>query len=125
LKGLAVANDMDIDQLEQGLAIGAVGFGVVAALAPGVFTKVYGIGDDPRLLTLTRLWGTRTTALGLLALTGSADSQRLATIATGMNAFDALVVARAGGIPARSRAMGALTSGAFAAAFAYVAAQRR
>ncbi len=120
-----MGNDIDLDQLEQGLAIGAVGFGVMAAFAPRAFTGLYGIGDDPRLLTMTRLWGTRTAALGVLSLTGSADKQRLATIAAGMNLLDALLVARADGIPARSRAMGTLTSGGFAAAFGYLAAQRR
>jgi hypothetical protein len=127
LKGLIVGNDngIDLDQLEQGLAIGAVGFGVVAALTPRVFTAVYGIGGDPRLLAMTRLWGSSTAALGALALTGATDSAKSAPILTGLNALNTVLLLRADGIPARSKLLGALTSAAFAAGFGYLTAQRR
>ena len=42
-----MGNDIDLDQLEQGLAIGAVGFGVAAALTPRVFTALYGSATIP------------------------------------------------------------------------------
>jgi hypothetical protein len=120
-----VGNDIDLDQLEQGLAIGAVGFGVMAALTPRLFTAVYGIGSDPRLLTMTRLWGSSTAALGALSLTGATDSAKGAPIVAGLNALNTLLIVRADGIPARSKVLGALTSAGFAAGFGYLASQRR
>jgi hypothetical protein len=120
-----VDNDIDLDQLEQGLAIAAVGFGLVAALTPRVFTAVYGIGNDPKLLTMTRLWGSSTAALGALSLAGATDSTKAAPLLAGMNALNTVLIARASGIPVRSKALGALTSAGFAAGFGYLAAQRR
>jgi hypothetical protein len=120
-----VDNDLDLDQLEQGLAIGAIGFGVVAALTPRVFTAVYGIGNDPRLLTMTRLWGSSTATLGALALTGATDAAKSAPILAGLNGLNTVLIARASSIPVRSKVLGALTSAAFAAGFGYLVAQRR
>jgi hypothetical protein len=125
LKGLAVGNDIDLDQLEQGLAIGAVGFGVVAAVTPRVFTALYGLGNDPKLLTMTRLWGTSTATLGALSLIGAVDSEKGNRIIAGLNVANTVLIARADGIPARSKALGALTSAGFAAGFGYLAARRR
>jgi hypothetical protein len=125
LKGLAVANDIDLDQLEQGLAIGAVGFGVVAAVTPRVFTALYGLGNDPKLLTMTRLWGTSTATLGALSLIGAVDSEKGNRIIAGLNVANTVLIARADGIPARSKVLGALTSAGFAAGFGYLAARRR
>ena len=115
----------DIDQLEQGLAMGAVGFGVVAALTPRIFTALYGLGNDPKLLTMTRLWGTSTATLGALSLVGATDSVKGSPLVAGLNAANVVLISRAGGIPARSKLLGALTSAGFAAGFGYVAAQRR
>ena len=117
--------DIDLDQLEQGLAIGAVAFGVVAALTPRVFTAVYGIGNDPRLLTMTRLWGSSTAALGALSLAGATDTAKSAPLLAGLNGLNTVMIARASGIPARSKALGALTSAGFAVGFGYLIAQRR
>jgi hypothetical protein len=125
LKGLAVGNDIDLDQLEQGLAIGAVGFGVVAAVTPRVFTALYGLGNDPKLLTMTRLWGTSTATLGALSLIGAVDSEKGNRIVAGLNVANTVLIARADGIPARSKVLGALTSAGFAAGFGYLAARRR
>jgi hypothetical protein len=125
LKGLAVGNDIDLDQLEQGLAIGAVGFGVVAAVTPRVFTAVYGLGNDPKLLTMTRLWGTSTATLGALSLIGAVDSAKGSRVIAGLNVANTVLIARADGIPARSKVLGALTSAGFAAGFGYLAARRR
>ena len=71
--------------------------------------------------TMTRLWGTRTTVLGALVFTldGTENQQRLMTLSAAMNATDAGMVAAAGGIPARARVLGALTSAGFAGALAY------
>jgi hypothetical protein len=125
LKGLAVGNDIDLDQLEQGLAIGAVGFGVVAAVTPRVFTALYGLGNDPKLLTMTRLWGTSTATLGALSLIGAVDSAKGSRVIAGLNVANTVLIARADGIPARSKVLGALTSAGFAAGFGYLAARRR
>jgi hypothetical protein len=125
LKGRAVGNDIDLDQLEQGLAIGAVGFGVVAAVTPRVFTALYGLGNDPKLLTMTRLWGTSTATLGALSLIGAVDSEKGNRIIAGLNVANTVLIARADGIPARSKVLGALTSAGFAAGFGYLAARRR
>ena len=118
-------NDIDLDQLEQGLAMGAVGFGVVAALTPRVFTALYGLGSDPKLLTMTRLWGTSTATLGTLSLVGATDSAKGSPFVAGLNVANVVLIAKASGIPARSKFLGALTSAAFAAGFGYVATQRR
>lgn len=120
-----MGNDIDLDQLEQGLAIGAVGFGVVAAVTPRVFTALYGLGNDPRLLTMTRLWGTSTATLGALSLIGAVDSEKGNRIVAGLNVANTVLIARADGIPARSKVLGALTSAGFAAGFGYLAARRR
>src|SRR4051794_36328198 len=120
-----VGNDIDLDQLEQGLAIGAVGFGVVAALTPRVFTAVYGIGGDPTLLTMNRLWGSSTATLGALSLAGATDPAKSAPLLAGLNGLNTLLIARASSIPARSKLLGALTSAGFAAGFGYLVAQRR
>jgi hypothetical protein len=125
LKGLAVGNDIDLDQLEQGLAIGAVGFGVVAAVAPRAFTALYGLGNDPKLLTMTRLWGSSTATLGTLSLLGAIDATKGNPIITGLNVANTVLIARADGIPARSKVLGVLTSAGFAAGFGYLAARRR
>src|SRR4051794_25756742 len=120
-----VGNDIDLDQLEQGLAIGAVGFGVVAALAPRVFTAVYGIGNDPKLLTMTRVWGGSTATLGGLALTGATHAAKSAPPPAGLTGVNTVLIARASSIPVRSKVLGALTSAVFAAGFGYLVAQRR
>jgi hypothetical protein len=120
-----VGNDIDLDQLEQSLAIGTVGIGVVATLTPRVFTAVYGLGSDPKLITMTRLWGASTTALGALVLAGATDPGKAAPISAGLTALNTLLIARAHGIPARSKVLGTLTSAGFAAGFGYLAAQRR
>lgn len=114
-------NDIDIDSdaLRQGLAWGAIGFGAVAAAAPRVFTSVYGLADSGELRVMTRLWGSRTAALGLVLLGAEGEeSRRLSRLAVGMNLADALVIAGAGpDVHRRSRVLGSLTSAAFAAAY--------
>lgn len=112
-------------QLEQGIAAGSVGFGVLAAVLPRVFNGIYGLGSDPRTKVLTRLWGTRTAALGALWFLSDDRSSRrtLITVATAMNVVDAALVVTAGEVPLRSRVLGSASSGSFAAAGAYTLAQ--
>ena len=43
----------------------------------------------------------------------------------GLNVANMVLIARADGIPARSKVLGALTSAGFAAGFGYLAARRR
>ncbi len=112
-------------QIEQGLAAGALAFGAVAALAPRVFTAIYGLGGDPRTKIITRLWGTRTAGLGAIwFLAGSGEQKRtLLTVSTAMNLADAVLGATASDMPTRSRVLGSASSAAFAAAGAYVLTQ--
>ncbi|MCW2846877.1 MAG: hypothetical protein JWR90_851 [Marmoricola sp.] len=115
--------DIDTDTLGAGLAWGAVGFGVVGALAPRVFEAAYGLHDNPELRVMTRLWGTRTALLGVLFLSaeGEEERKRFAVLATGLNLADALITASAGpAVGKRSRILGSLSSAAFAAGYGSV-----
>jgi hypothetical protein len=116
----ATLNDLDDTTLSQGLAWGAVGFGVFAALAPRAFESVYGLRDNGDLRVMTRLWGSRTLVLGVVLLNADQDARKqLAGLAAAMNAADALVIAGAGPeVNKRSRVLGSLTSAAFAGAYA-------
>jgi hypothetical protein len=121
-----MSDDAQLDQLERGVAIGAIGFGVVAALAPRAFSALYGLGGDPRLLAMTRVWGTRTAVLGGLFFVGDTEFRgRMLPWVIGLNAADTVLTARADGIPGRTRTLGALSSAAFAGALGYVAVKRR
>ncbi len=113
------------EDIQKAIGAGSVGFGALAALTPGLFLGLYGVPDDANVRTMTRLWGTRTVVLGALvfALDSDEDKQTVMTMAAGMNAADAAIVASAGGIPARTRIFGSLTSAGFAAAMAYVLSQ--
>lgn len=111
-----------LDDVSRQTAFGALGFGAVAIVAPRLFTGVYGLTSDPNVRTLARLWGTRTAVLGavILAEERPEKKRRLMMLGTAMNATDALIAATAGSqVSARGRALGALTSGAFAALGAY------
>lgn len=110
------------DQINQLLAYGALGFGVAGVVTPGALHSTYGISTDSGALTyFGRMWGTRTAVIGALALAADSaeDQRRVATLAMGMNAVDALVAATTRSLPRRTRVMGALTSGGFAAVAAY------
>ena len=112
-------SDIDTENLYQGLAWGAVGFGAAATLTPRVFEAVYGLEDSGDLRVMTRLWGARTAMLGvaLLGATGE-ERRRLTALATALNVADALITAGAGSeVNKRSRILGSLTSAAFAAAY--------
>lgn len=109
------------DDIRKAVGVGSIAFGAVATLAPRLFLGLYGVPDEASVRTMTRLWGTRTTVLGVLVFTldGTENQQRLMTLSAAMNAADAGMVAAAGGIPARARVLGSLTSAGFAGALAY------
>ncbi|HEV7206972.1 MAG TPA: DUF4267 domain-containing protein [Jatrophihabitans sp.] len=115
------------DQVRQALALGAVGFGVLAVAAPRVFTALYGLTANPNVRVMTRLWGTRTAALGAVMLTAKEpeDRRRLSMMSTAMTALDTVISATAGpDVSARGKILGTATSAAFTAAGAYVLTQR-
>jgi hypothetical protein len=114
--------DADVDAIRKGLSYGAIGFGVVATLAPRVFAGVYGLKGDGNLRAMIRLWGTRTALLGGLGATATdpAVQRTLMTAATALNVADAVITLKAGSdVALRSRLMGSATSAGFAAAGAY------
>jgi hypothetical protein len=107
------------------IAAGALAFGVTAVLAPNIISATYGLPNTGPFRFITRLWGTRTAALGALALTAEPGAQRDRVVLASaiMNGVDALVALTAGrDLTARSRVMAAATSGAFGLAGAAVAA---
>jgi hypothetical protein len=108
------------DDIQKAVGVGSVAFGAVAALTPGLFLGMYGVPDDANVRTMTRLWGTRTAVLGALVfrLEGSENQRQLMTMAAGMNAVDAAIVA-ASDAPTRARVLGSLTSAGFAGALGY------
>jgi hypothetical protein len=120
--------DITTEQITRFLGAASVGFGVAGMLAPTTLRRVYGVTEsDPGggLVYLGRMWGSRTFVIGALALAAKApeDQRRVLALAAGMNAFDALVAAGARALPTRSRVMGSMTSGFFAAVSAYGANQ--
>lgn len=121
-----MSQPVQADQVRQGLALGAVGFGALAIGAPRVFTALYGLTGNPNVKVMTRLWGTRTAALGAVMLTARTpeDQRKLSLLGTAMTALDTVLTATAGpGVSARGKILGTVTSGAFTAAGAYVLTQ--
>ena len=113
-----------VDSVRSFIGLGSIGFGAVALLAPGVLTKVYGMSDaSADFHYMGRMWGSRTALLGALSLTaGPEEQKRLALGATALNAVDTVAVLATDGLSARTKAMAGLTTAAFCAAAAYVAA---
>jgi hypothetical protein len=109
------------DEIQKAVGVGSVAFGAIAALTPRLFLGMYGVPDEANVRTMTRIWGTRTAALGALVFTldGAENKQKLMTMSAAMNAADAVMVAAAGGVPVRARVLGSLTSAGFAGALAY------
>jgi len=115
-----------VDQLTDAINFGAIGFGAVAVLAPRLFQGIYGLKGDGNLSAMSRLWGTRTAAIGAIGLLtrGASNRRQLLTVGTAMSVVDALVIANAGpDVAMRSRIMGTATAASFAAAGAYVVSQ--
>lgn len=107
--------------IQKAVGVGSVAFGAMAALTPRLFLGLYGVPNEANVRTMTRIWGTRTAVLGALvfSLEGVENRQKLAAMSAAMNAADAIIVAAAGGIPARARVLGSLTSAGFAGALAF------
>lgn len=117
--------DQTLETVNRAAGMAALGFGVVATVAPGVLRKAYGdsASGGGSLDYFNRTWGTRTAVLGALTLMASTDVEhkRLATAGAAMNAIDSLAAFRATGMPPVTRRMAGLTSAAFAVASGYVA----
>jgi hypothetical protein len=115
-----------VEQLTDGINYGAIAFGTVAVMAPRLFAAIYGIKGDGNVMTMTRLWGIRTAAVGAFGLVtrGTSSFRTLLTIGTAMSVGDALIIANAGpDVAVRSRVMGTATALAFAGAGAYAVSQ--
>ncbi len=115
----------DADTVGTAVAAGAVGFGAAGLLAPKLVVRTYGLPDTGPFRFLTRLWGTRTAALGaLMLLDGTPRGRRnLVLVAAAMNAVDAGVALSAGpDVSTRTKVMAAATSGTFALAAGALAA---
>jgi hypothetical protein len=117
----AQGGDMAVpDSISKSVGYASIGFGAVAVLTPRLFLRLYGVPDEDNLRLMTRLWGTRNAALGVLTLTlREADGRRaLMTAGAAIDAVDTLLIASSKA-PARARVMGAATTAGFAAALAY------
>lgn len=115
----------DADTIGTAVAAGAVGFGAAGLLAPKLVVRTYGLPDTGPFRFLTRLWGTRTAALGaLMLIEGNPRSRRnLVLVAAAINAVDAGVALSAGpDLTTRTKLMAAATSGTFALAAGALAA---
>lgn len=113
---------MDDDALVKGLTAGAIGFGVAGVVAPDLLVRSYGIKDpSPGLRFMTRLWGTRNLVLGSLMIALPKERATLLKFDAAMNLADSLIGFTAAGLPAQTRVMAGLTSGAFAVGSAYIA----
>jgi hypothetical protein len=108
------------DDIRKTVGLGAIGFGVLAALTPRLFLGLYGMPDEGNVRLMTRVWGTRTTVVGALTLMlrDAEDRRTLMTAAAAKEAMDTLLVATSRA-PRRARVLGATTTAAFAAATAY------
>jgi hypothetical protein len=108
------------DDIRKAVGCGAIGFGVLAILSPRLFLGLYGIPDEPNVLLMTRVWGTRTTVVGALSLLlhNTDDRRTLMTAAAVNEALDTLLIATSRA-PTRARVMGAAKTAGFAAATAY------
>jgi hypothetical protein len=110
----------EADDIRKSVGAASLGFGAVATLAPRLFLGTYGVPADQNVRLMTRLWGTRTAALGALALTlvDADDRRTMMTAAVAMNTVDTVLIVAAP-VPRRARVMGMLTTAGFAAALAY------
>lgn len=111
---------MSNTQLNNVLVGIGVGFGAAAVLAPRTLSRAYGIAGNGETDGLTRLYGTRTAALGALAAMAPTDESRTAVTKTvaAMSAVDTLysvVSGLRGTVSARTAAQTALTTAAVTA----------
>lgn len=119
---------METKQVEQAMNWSGLGFGVLAATAPGVFLKAYGVHRHDEMLSwMTRLWGTRTAVISILMLRlqDQEDRRGLLTALLAMNAVDTgIALTRGSDAPAGTKRQAALTSTAFAAVSAWLLSRR-
>lgn len=111
---------MDLSDLQDQLSLGGLGFGVTAALAPGLIAAMYRLEGDQNLQIMTRLWGTATSAFSAAGLlTDDADTKAvLARAAVALNLANAVLIGTTtSGLTASGRVLGVVTSLGFAAGF--------
>ncbi|MDX6325261.1 MAG: hypothetical protein QOK15_1615 [Nocardioidaceae bacterium] len=112
-----------VETIRKVTGYGSVGFGAAALLTPNVLYNLYGMKERlGEASYMGRMWGTRTAAIGILALAATAEQERRALFlcSATLNAVDAVVALTTPGLSGRTRVLGALTSGGFAAAAIYV-----
>jgi hypothetical protein len=114
---------MDKQDVAQGIAAGAIGFGVLAVAAPSTLLRMYGAEPTPSARSMTRLWGTRNIVLGLLTFQLEGDARDVA-LNSGMalNLADSVVSLLApalDGMAPRTALAASLTSAGFAGAGGY------
>ena len=118
---------MNTTKLANGLSAAGIGVGLLGALSPKTFAKVYGIDQDDREVAyLTVLFSTRNIALSSLAFVIKDPAARRAVATTNavlqFTDMASGMKARHAGLRGRSTIGGPLTSAAFGAVAAYVAA---
>ena len=111
---------MDTSDLQDQLALGGLGFGVTAALAPGLIAAVYRLEGDQNLQIMTRLWGTALSAFSAAALLSDDEDARavFAQVGAVVNlANAALIATTTSELTTAGRLLGIVTSLGFAAGF--------
>ncbi|WP_375497993.1 DUF4267 domain-containing protein [uncultured Jatrophihabitans sp.] len=113
------------DSVRKAVVVSGVALGAVAVAAPGAFVSTYGLRATPATKIMTRLWGSRSLALGALTLgiTDAASRRTLTTVSAALGVGDAALILAAGEVAASSRVRGALTAAAFVAAHSYLLSQ--
>lgn len=105
--------------IAQIIGASALGFGVLAAAAPRMMAKVFGVAPTNEAKFLLRIWGLGSAQAGLELV--AADDQRVRTRLLAVAAVvdgTACYFALRGGLPIRTTALVALTFGTVSAAAA-------
>lgn len=106
------------------LAGAALAFGAVGVIAPQAVIGAYGLPDTAPFRFVTRLWATRTAALGAILVTTDRSRRRPLYVAAAiMNLADVNVAINAGpDLSRRTKLMATATSAVFAVASGALAA---
>jgi hypothetical protein len=109
---------MDKLAMVRGLNVGALAFGVAGVLTPSQLGRAYGLASTDELVFLSRLWGSRTAAIGVLGFVTQDEEllDKMLLVGIAMNATDAVTAAVAGArgkLAPRGAAMAAAASAAF------------
>lgn len=114
------------DQIDDYLSYAGLGFGVVAAVAPGAFLRLYGLRGEETTRLFARMWGAAQIAVsaeGLRASTARERRDHLVTTAA-LGAGNMLAILAAGNEVGRgSKLLGLVTTAGFAGAAAYALRQ--